>query len=163
MRKRNDGIRKQCGCARKNWPKCRHPWHFNYRRAARSTTASASAARSVARIDGKTEAEAEAERIWTEIRSGTFQSVGSAPHGTPISAAPDTMTFSAFAAIWKEQRGAVLAAARDDSYRLKTISGFVLPGADGMTFGDQPLAAITTEDIEAFRDWRKTKGSPQLR
>ena len=157
MRKRNDGIRKRCGCARKNWPKCPHPWHFNYKHGEVHYRFSLD--REVGRrIEGKTEAEAEAERIRTEIRSGTFRSVGSAPHGTPISAAPDTMTFSAFAAIWKEQRGAVLAAARDDSYRLKTISGFVLPGAGGMTFGDKPLAAITTEDIEAFRDWRKTNG-----
>src|SRR5687768_14140293 len=77
---------------------------------------------------------------------------------TPASASPSALTFSAFSSIWKEQRGALLAAARDDGYRLKTISGSVLPVAGGMAFGDKPLAAITAEDIEAFRDWRKKNG-----
>ena len=108
------------------------------------------------RIDGKTEAEA--ERIRTEIRAGTFRSAADPSQSTPASASPSALTFSAFSSIWKEQRGALLAAARDDGYRLKTISGSVLPVAGGMAFGDKPLAAITAEDIEAFRDWRKKNG-----
>ena len=30
-RHRNDGIRKLCDCARRTWPKCPHPWHFNFK------------------------------------------------------------------------------------------------------------------------------------
>jgi hypothetical protein len=69
MRKRNDGIRKRCGCARKNWPKCSHPWHFNYKHG--DVHYRFSLDREVGRrIEGKTEAEAEAERIRTAIRDG---------------------------------------------------------------------------------------------
>ena len=32
-RQQNDGVRKLCGCARRKWPKCEHPWHFNYKHA----------------------------------------------------------------------------------------------------------------------------------
>jgi hypothetical protein len=31
QRKRNDGLRKLCGCARRNWPKCLHAWYFNFK------------------------------------------------------------------------------------------------------------------------------------
>src|SRR5262245_56354434 len=27
----NDGIRKLCACGRRKWPKCAHPYHFNFR------------------------------------------------------------------------------------------------------------------------------------
>lgn len=30
-RHHNDGLRKLCTCARRNWPKCSHPWHFNFK------------------------------------------------------------------------------------------------------------------------------------
>ena len=26
----NDGIRKLCGCSRRKWAKCAHPWHMNF-------------------------------------------------------------------------------------------------------------------------------------
>jgi hypothetical protein len=31
IRQRNDGVRKLCGCARRTWAKCAHPWHFNFK------------------------------------------------------------------------------------------------------------------------------------
>jgi len=29
-RQRNDGLKKRCKCARRDWPKCRHPWYFGF-------------------------------------------------------------------------------------------------------------------------------------
>jgi len=31
----NDGISKRCDCARRIWPKCIHPWHFNFHTAGK--------------------------------------------------------------------------------------------------------------------------------
>ena len=31
MRHRNHGLRKRCRCKRKDWPKCPHGWHLNYK------------------------------------------------------------------------------------------------------------------------------------
>lgn len=31
----NDGIRKRCGCTRRDWAKCSHPWHFNFKHDGR--------------------------------------------------------------------------------------------------------------------------------
>jgi integrase len=72
-RHRNGGIRKRCPCPRRNWAKCPHGWHLNYRLKG-GQHYRLSLDREVGRhIDSKTEAQAEAERIRTEIRSGTFR------------------------------------------------------------------------------------------
>ena len=30
-RQRNNGLRKLCGCPRREWAKCKHPWHFSFK------------------------------------------------------------------------------------------------------------------------------------
>jgi len=68
---RNHGLRKLCGCSRKNWPKCPHPWHFNFKH--RGVHHRLSLDRYIGhRIDSKTEAETEAERLRLAIKDGTF-------------------------------------------------------------------------------------------
>ena len=34
-RKVHDGVRKRCGCPRRQWPKCVHPWHFGFHHRGR--------------------------------------------------------------------------------------------------------------------------------
>src|SRR5262249_3592550 len=86
----NDGLRKLCGCPRKRWSTCEHPYHFNFRwkgegyrftlerqvcRVIRRTTASGSVVwvRDLAalgeEIKGKTDAEIEADRLRAAIRA----------------------------------------------------------------------------------------------
>ena len=67
----NRGLRKRCGCARKNWPKCEHPWHFNYKwkGAHHRLCLDRYLGR---RIKGKIEAEKEARNLRTAIEDGTF-------------------------------------------------------------------------------------------
>jgi hypothetical protein len=95
MRHRNDGLRKRCGCSRRTWAKCKHPWHFNYRPEqgpSAGETFRLSLERLVTRIvkhaDGtwirdraslgapitsKTDAERERDRLRTAISEGTLQ------------------------------------------------------------------------------------------
>ena len=48
---------------------------------------------------------------------------------------------------------------RDNRYRLDKICTFVLTaGGPSVAFGDKHLDAITTDDVEAFRDARKATG-----
>ncbi len=154
MRRRNDGIRKRCGCPPKNWSKCAHPWHLNFKHG--QTHYRFSLDKEVGRrLQGKGDAEAEAERIRTAIRDGGFRAA------SPLKEVGDAtapMTFGAFAAVWKERRGSELVRPRDNEYRLAKIGAFAIPGQDGMTLGSKPLVAITTDDIEAFRAWRKGQG-----
>jgi integrase len=105
-------------------------------------------------VDNKTDAESIADRIRTSIRDGVFRApVLDVPVAAPV------VTFAAFARTWSERRGKQLVRPRDNDYRLKNIKAFILPGTDPpVTFGDKPLRAITTDDIESFRDARRAAG-----
>ena len=109
------------------------------------------------RLEDRTEAEREADRLRKEIRNGTFR-VGTVPQQ------PEVVTFGEFEKGWRERRGGQLVRPRDNEYRLKKIKSFVLAATDPpLTFGDKPLTAITTDDIEAFRDARRAEGCRLLR
>jgi Phage integrase family/Arm DNA-binding domain len=150
---RNRGLRKLCGCARSKWAKCPHPWHFSF--AWRGKQCRRSLDRHTGRhIDSKTEAESVADRIREEIRNGTF-GVAEAAGVEPATA----LAFDAFGDLWQKGRGKELVNARDNAYRLGRISKFVLPGSvPPITFGQTDARAITTNDIDAFRDFRKAAG-----
>lgn len=150
-RHRNGGVRKRCGCPRKTWAKCRHGWYLNFK--WKGVHHRLSLNREVGqRIEGRTEAETEADRLRTEIRDGKFR----------VKAVPqqfEVVTFRAFEKTWRERRGVQLVRPRDNEYRLKKIKAFVFPATEPpLTFGDKPITSITTDDIEAFRDARKAKG-----
>jgi hypothetical protein len=125
MRHRNLGVRKRCRCKPKDWPRCPHSWHLNYKPKGGAHYRLSLDREVGQRIEGKTEAIAQAERIRTAIRDGTFRP---APELRPILA--PVPTFRAFAEVWKVRRGSQLASAKDDVYRLATICAFVLPGTD---------------------------------
>lgn len=158
MRRRHHGLRKRCRCKPRDWPRCAHGWHLNFKWKLEPDNPNApddghwrlSLDREVGRhIDSKSNAIAEAERIRTAIRNGTFRPPAAAPAPT------STLTFRAFAKLWTDRRGNQLVRPRDNDYRLKTIHAFAVPGREGMTFGDLPLDQIRTGDIEAFKEARK--------
>jgi hypothetical protein len=61
-RERNDGLRKICDCPRRQWAKCPHLWHFNFKWGDVALRKSLDAL--VGRkVTSKTEAEHEAEKI----------------------------------------------------------------------------------------------------
>src|SRR5450759_2956174 len=69
------------------------------------------------------------------------------------------LAFDAFGDLWQKGRGKELVNARDNAYRLGRLSKFVLPGSvPPITFGQTDERAITTNDIDAFRDFRKAAG-----
>ena len=79
-KQRNRGLRKRCECPRKNWAKCSHPWHFNFKWKGEHYRFSLD--REVGHpVTSKTEAEKEADRLRTAIREGVFrQQRREAPH-----------------------------------------------------------------------------------
>jgi integrase len=149
-RNRNRGVRKRCECPRNTWAKCAHGWYFNFK--WKEVHYRLSLDREIGRrIEGRADAEAEADRIRNKIRDGTFR--------TQVPERPQVLTFDAFGRIWRERRGVHLVRPRDNEYRLNKIKAFVLPATDPpLTLGEKSLPAITTDDIEAFRDARKGEG-----
>lgn len=130
-----------------------HGWHFNFR--WKGVNHRLSLDRECGRhIESKT------ERL--KSRSNGF-AIPSAREGTYSSpnrpARLDELTFSQFAKVWEKRRGKELVRSKDNRYRLEKIEAFVLLGTDPpMTLGEKLLAAITTDDIEAFHDARNAEG-----
>jgi integrase len=149
-RARNGGVRKRCRCPRKQWPKCRHPWHFNFKWGKRHYRVSLDREVGTA-IHSKADALAEADRLRMAIRNGTFRATVSRAEPSSV------LTFAEFAEIWKVRRGIQLVRPRDNAYRIAKMCAYRPPAAV-QSFGDTPLQAITTDDIEAFRDARRAAG-----
>jgi integrase len=152
---RNRGLRKRCGCPRKNWAKCAHPWHVNFKWNGEHYRFSLD--REVGHpITNKTDAEKEADRIRTAIRDGRFRQQVIVPTTGESGAAE--LTFRQFAQKWQDLRGNQLVNASDNKHRLRKGNAFVLPGPMPTAFGDKPLSSITADDIELFRAARKAEG-----
>jgi integrase len=149
---RNRGLSKRCACRRRNWAKCDHPWHFSFKWGNKQYRFSLERELGT-RITSRTLAEEHGDRLRQSIRDGTFH----ARHTETQQRNP--ITFHEFAEIWKERRGHLLVRPRDNDLRLRVIEAFILPATrPPLTFGEKLLAEITTDDIEAFRDMRRSKG-----
>jgi integrase len=154
---RNDGLRKVCGCARKSWTKCPHPWHFAFQ--WQGTHHRYSLDRLLGkRIESKTDAETEAERLRVAIKDGTFRKQGEAE---PVTR--ETLTLAGLLTLYRERalstRSETTRTAFDHAVRV--ITRTPVPGLDGraLPFGEWRAADVTTEALEQFRDVRKPHGT----
>jgi integrase len=150
---RNGGLRKRCGCPRRNWAKCPHGWHLNYKPKG-GPHYRLSLDREAGRpVRNKTEAIGLAESIRTAIREKRFRPV------LPITTDNPSMTFRQFADAWRATRGTGIVSAPIDVYRLSTICKFALPNTvPPLLLGDKRVDAVNRADIEAFRAARKAAG-----
>ena len=146
------GLTKRCGCAKRSWSRCKHPWHFACQWRGRRYSVSLD--RHIGRpLKGKTEAETEAARLLASIRAGTFQGHAPAPPQTA-----DGLSLSAYADIFLERysKARQKKSWRDDSYILKQVSAFTL--SRGHRFGDKAIGAITEDDVETCLQSLRERG-----
>ncbi len=164
MAKRHDnkGLRKLCTHPRRQWAKCEHPWHFNYKPSdpARRNSHSKDGGYRFSldkhlgrRIDSKTDAETEAERIRLAIKEGRF---GQAEPR-------QEMTLRQLADVYLERYVGVERPATADDFRsgLRVICDTPLPRPAGGTspFGEWRVADIVTDTIERYREARRGSGT----
>ena len=152
-RHQNNGLRKLCTCPRRQWAKCRHAWHLNFKPPG-GPSYRLSLDRHLGRhIDSKTEAAREAAAIKADILAGRF--------GQP--AARDGMTLRQLADTYLERYVAVEHpdTANDFLSGLRVICGTCLPRPTGgeVPFGAWPLADIVTDTIERYREARRATGA----
>jgi integrase len=139
----NNGLRKRCGCPRRAWAKCSHPWHFSFKWKATHHRFQLDKYAS-SPITLKDDARSEADRLRAAIRAGTFPP----PAPTPAAVTPDAITLDTFMTKWREN-------ARDgmkphqqacDRSHCKRLGKLDL--APGEQFGAKVIGAITADDIE---------------
>jgi integrase len=150
-RHRNGGVRKVCGCPRRQWPKCRHGWYMNYKPKGVGQSYRLSIDAYVGKhVEGKTEAAKVATGIKASIDAGTFKTRKEAAAdsvrqaGSPPTSA-DAITLAAFGQTFLERAGK--GATANNRACLSKLTAF--PMGNG-TLGGKPLGAITEDDVEAF-------------
>ena len=139
-RQRNDGLTKRCGCRRRDWAKCPHPWHLafmwqrqHYRLSLGPT------------IRSKTEAKAEADRLRDQIRAGTFG---------PQAASPAPVTLGQLMEVYFERYVRVhRARVANEGYNRNVILRTEISTADGTLrpFTDWPIRDISADTLEQFK------------
>jgi integrase len=145
-----DGVLKRCGCPRRAWAKCSHPWHLAYQWRGTRYRVSLDRERGQP-IRSKTKADEYAETIRLAIRGGTFHA------GVPVFG----LTFGAVLTAYDDKHvhapGRRESAQRAMGWHVGLLRRAPVPAGNGatMALGDKPISAITKADVEAVRDWRR--------
>jgi integrase len=150
-RHHNDGLRKFCDCSRRHWPKCSHPWHFNYKPRGGKAWRFSLDAEIGRRIKDKTEAETLATNIRDAINAGTFvRAADRRKADAAVPATADAVTLEAFGTKFVENKSKPSGKKTwaNDKYMFAQLAAFTL--ADGVRLGAKPLGAVTEDDLEAF-------------
>jgi integrase len=150
-RHRNDGVRKVCGCARRRWSSCAHPWYFSFQWRGRHYRFSLD--RKIGReLSGKTDAEAEAELIRTAIRAGTFEAPPA--EAVTMSALVDEY-LRRYVRVRKNEARAL---AHEQALNRICATVVTHPTRGSMALGLWPTVDVVSDTIEQYREARLTSG-----
>jgi integrase len=176
----NAGLRKVCGCPRRQWTKCNHAWHFNFtwrndlyrfsleRQVGRLVQVSKNGKSVWVRdrgtlgdpIMGKEGAKVEADRLRTAIRNGEIQQT-TPEVAEPITAGAQTLKVVAenYLEHYTPSPKKCHSRAnwvRDNKGRVAKLTAFTLK--DGRSLGDSPIGIITTDVLQSFYESLWTNG-----
>jgi integrase len=161
-RNRNDSIRKVCACARRTWPKCSHPWHFNFSFKGTAHRFSLDRQFPNRRISTKIEAEAARDELCAAIRAGTFVRRGRTSATNIAGAVRQSLTLRQLFDRYKE--GHVMkrrpASARRWGLQATAICRrtLTLPTGTTRVFGEWAVADVTIDAVEQFQELRRAHG-----
>ena len=156
-RHRIDGLKKRCGCPRRQWSKCAHPWHFGFSYTGREYRWSLHrvANKPAGYWMSKSEAETIRDRLRGQIREGKLASGSSTP-------SPDAkLTFGDVADHYLDRHVRVPSrrprAVQQAVSHLRILKGAEVPGpgGHGTALANRPIDSITKADVEAIRDGRR--------
>lgn len=165
-RHRNGGLKKRCGCPRRTWAKCSHPWHFGYYHKGREHRRSLSLfARALGEEvpTSKTEAKELADRLRALIRAGN--------NPVSVSQEPDPMGRMTLRDVMLAyEREYVETSTRRESARrhmrshLGILRDIAIPDTAGrvVQLADKPMHAVTDADVDAVRRVRRDAMSVPL-
>jgi integrase len=152
----NNGLRKRCGCPRRKWASCSHPWHFSFKwkdthhRFPLDKYAEHP-------IRTKDDARTEAERLRIAIRGGNFPPVSV---NSSVAATAADLTFETFGEKWREHGRADQSDSQKANEKAYLKQLCVLKVSDAATLGQFPIGRITEDDVEtAFQALTTLAGS----
>jgi integrase len=160
-------VYKICDC--KDQVKCKHPWWFSFKRRGAGEPRYRKSLDVVLekRIESKTEAQGEAERLVVGIR-GTLADTTSTllskrerellglptpPASTTPAPIAQTLTISQVLAKYRARHIAAAATVKNQAYQIATITRTMLKRPDGtsVAFGEWLVVDVTADTLEDFR------------
>ena len=147
-RHRNDGLTKRCTCRRRDWSRCAHPYHLSFMWKRTHYRLSLG-------VSSKTEAKTTANAIRDQIRAGTY---GPQPTTAPVTL---RQLFDVYFSRYVELHRSAVAAERRSRKMIETTE---IPTTDGtpLAFGDWPVADITADTLERFKEVRVVSGGGRV-
>ena len=152
----NGGLKKRCGCPRRQWSKCAHPWHFGFKYAGKEHRWSLHkiAEKPAGYWMSKSEAEAIRDRLRAQIREGTL---GEIPGRQPDA----KLTFGDVADQYLERHVRVpsrrVRAVQQAVSHLRILRRAEVPGPGGRSvmLAEKRIDLITKADVESIRESRR--------
>jgi integrase len=148
-RHQNRGLRKVCGCARRAWAKCAHPWHFNFKVRGGPSYRFSVDVEAGKHITSKTVAEGFADGWRQQIREGTFRRRADGVPAPAPAAPTAALTLETLGERYFERRGKPATASERSC--LRRFLAF-----DGLA--TTPITSLTEDAIEAFFAHLQTEG-----
>lgn len=156
-RHRNNNLRKICGCSRRTWAKCDHPWHFNFRPKG-GPTYRFSLDRELGRpIRKKEEAEAARDTLCAAIRNGEYKRQAD-------DAGPVLSLLTLRQLFTRHEEGHVdkVRPKSKDRWTVQVNSicrrDLKLPTGTMRAFGEWAVSDVTTDAIKQFQELRRAAG-----
>ena len=152
----NGGLKKRCGCPRRQWSKCLHPWHFGFKSAGKEHRWSLHKVANKPRgyWMSKSEAEAIRDRLRAQIRKGTLGEISSRQ-------ADARLTFGDVADRYLERHVKVpsrrMRAVQQAVSHLRILRRAEVPGPGRrcVSLADKRFDLITKADVESIRESRR--------
>ena len=169
-RSHTNGLSKRCGCTRRKWSACDHPWHFemHYQRTAaryggkakhRYSLDAVADTKGITPPRSKHDAIVLADLVRTEIKAGSFKAPN-APEPSPF-ADPSALTVADIVKVYftrhVKQPTRRVSSQRAMELALDVLSRALIPGAGGqlIRFEQKAIRNVTRADVEAVRDARR--------
>ncbi len=172
-RRINDGLKKRCPCPRRQWPKCRHGWHFGFHCHGREWRYSLD---KIASLRGELEPRTKADALaWADRLRGEIRS-GRDPVSAPAPTLPSTdLTFgdvcdrylaeyvgkieTSNGTRWSE-RYLRRRTAEQATYHINIFRQILVPAAHGRSvlLESKPFRTVATIDIKAVEAARRPYG-----
>lgn len=151
VRHRNGGIRKRCGCPRRKWTTCPHPWHANL--SIGGVEHRVSLHKWAKKPGSYVMLKSEAERLWHEWRLALVTPEPVAPTPAPVSTLTLDALADAYLIDFRTTPGRRPTAIAEATRQVRVLTTSMVTRTTGETvrLGSLPCDAITDVDLEAWR------------
>jgi hypothetical protein len=163
----NHGLRKVCGCPRRRWLKCLHPWHVNFKLKGGEHLRKSVDRLAGKHIASKDDAKKILEKLRTDLREGKLVTVKRGKHvdvAPPTAPVVDTLTVAQLLDQFITRHVALSTRTRSMSNarcceRVICRTELELPTGERRRFGDWLVRDVTSDAVDKFKGARTAQTS----